>query len=61
MLKKVLENNKYRNNLYHEENQYLNLINDIINNNEVFEGRNGKTFAVFGAAMHFSLENNKIP
>ena len=61
MLKKVLENNKYRNNVYHEENQYLNLINDIIENNETFEGRNGKTLAVFGAAMHFSLENNKIP
>ena len=61
MLKKVLENNKYRNNVYHEENQYLNLINDIIDNNEVFEGRNGKTLAVFGSAMHFSLENNNIP
>jgi thymidylate synthase len=61
MLKKVLENNKYRNNVYHEENQYLNLINDIIDNNEVFEGRNGNTLAVFGSAMHFSLENNKIP
>ena len=61
MLKKVLDNNKYKNNVYHEENQYLNLINDIIENNEVFEGRNGKTIAVFGSAMHFSLENNKIP
>ena len=61
MLKKVLDNNKYKNNVYHEENQYLNLINDIIENNEVFEGRNGKTLAVFGSAMHFSLENNKIP
>ena len=61
MLKKVLENNKYRNNTYHEENQYLNLINDIIENNEIFEGRNGKTLAVFGSAMHFTLENNKIP
>ena len=61
MLKKVLENNKYRNNVYHEENQYLNLINDIIDNNEVFEGRNGKTLAVFGSAMHFSLQNKQIP
>lgn len=61
MLKKVLDNNKYKNNVYHEENQYLNLINDIIENNEIFEGRNGKTLAVFGSAMHFSLENNKIP
>ena len=61
MLKKVLDNNKYKNNVYHEENQYLNLINDIIENNEVFEGRNGKTLVVFGSAMHFSLENNTIP
>lgn len=61
MLKKVLKNNNYRNNIYHEENQYLNLINDIIDNNEVFEGRNGKTLSVFGSAMYFSLENNKIP
>ena len=61
MLKKVLEHNKYRNNVYHDENQYLNLINDILENNETFEGRNGKTLALFGSAMHFSLENNKIP
>ena len=61
MLKKVLENKKYRNNVYHEENQYLNLINDIIENDETFEGRNGKTLAIFGSAMYFSLENNKIP
>ena len=61
MLKKALENNKYRNEFYHDENQYLNLIDDIIENNEIFNGRNGKTLAVFGSAMHFSLENNIIP
>ena len=61
MLKKVLENNKYRNGIYHEENQYLNLISDIYENNTMFQGRNGNTFAVFGSAMHFSLTHNKIP
>lgn len=61
MLKKILLNNKYKNDFYHEENQYLNLINDIIINNETFEGRNGKTLAVFGSTMHFTLENNIIP
>ena len=61
MLKRVLESNKYRNEEYHEENQYLNLIEDILKENTVFEGRNGNTYAIFGAAMHFSLNNNTIP
>ena len=29
--------------------------------NTEFIGRNGKTLAVFGSSMHFSLENNNIP
>tara|TARA_Y100001970_G_scaffold294186_1_gene448160 strand:+ start:3399 stop:4325 length:927 start_codon:yes stop_codon:yes gene_type:complete len=64
MLKKSLENNKLRyglNSDKHEENQYLNLIDDILEESEEFVGRNGKTYAVFGSAMHFSLENNVIP
>ena len=64
MLKKSLENNKLRHGLNsdkHEENQYLNLIDDILEEAEEFVGRNGKTYAVFGSAMHFSLENNVIP
>ena len=61
MLKKALNSIKYKNNNYHEENQYLNLIEDIIDTNEEFVGRNGKTLSVFGSAMHFSLENNSIP
>jgi len=64
MLKKSLENNKLRYGLNidkHEENQYLNLIDDILEESEEFVGRNGKTYAVFGSAMHFSLENNVIP
>jgi len=61
MLKTSLEHIKYRNNIKHDENQYLNLIDDILKENDEFIGRNGKTLAVFGSAMHFSLENNIIP
>ena len=30
--------------LYHEENQYLNLIDDILKEGVMVDGRNGKTF-----------------
>lgn len=45
----------------HEEFQYLRLINDILDQGSMEEGRNGKAKTVFGAAMHFDLSNNKIP
>ena len=45
----------------HDENQYLNLISDVLDYGFLETGRNGDTMAVFGAAMHFSLENNLIP
>jgi thymidylate synthase len=45
----------------HDENQYLNLIEDILEENEEFVGRNGTTYAVFGCAMHFSLDDNIVP
>jgi thymidylate synthase len=45
----------------HEEYQYLNLISDIIDKGSLETGRNGNTYSIFGSAMHFSLENNKIP
>jgi thymidylate synthase len=61
MLKSLCEKNKSRNNTHHEENQYLNLISDIIEHGSVDNGRNGNTKAIFGSAMHFSLENGKIP
>ena len=44
-----------------EEKQYLNLINDIISKGSLEKGRNGNTYVIIGAAMHFSLENNSIP
>ena len=45
----------------HDEYQYLNLLNDILENGIMEKGRNGNTLSVFGSAMHFSLENGKIP
>jgi len=65
MLKNVLETNKYkfgnRDDKYHEEYQYLNLLSDILKEGTNEKGRNGITKCVYGAAMHFSLENGKIP
>ena len=37
------------------------MIDDILKENEEFVGRNGKTYAVFGCAMHFNLNNNTVP
>jgi len=63
MLKRVLNNNKINKegNNFHDENQYLSLISDIIEFGTFEEGRNGKVKSVFGTAMHFSLENNTLP
>ena len=46
---------------YHEEFQYLRLINDILDHGSMEEGRNGKAKTVFGSAMHFDLSKNTIP
>ena len=46
MLKKVL----------HSEQQYLNLLKNIINNGEIIQGRNGVTKTIFGTSMRFPLE-----
>ena len=61
MLKRCCEANKYRHNKYNEENQYLNLLDDILSTRNNQEGRNGNTLSIFGSTMHFSLEHNKIP
>ena len=45
----------------HEEYQYLKLIENIINNGNWEESRNGKTKSVFGNMMRFSLKDKKIP
>lgn len=62
MLKRALETlkNDGEGN-FHDEHQYLGLIKDIIDSGEMVNGRNGNAKTVFGAAMHFSLENNTIP
>lgn len=44
-----------------EEEQYIELIRDILSEGTLEQGRNGNTKCVFGAAMHFSLDNGAIP
>ena len=43
----------------HEEQQYLNLIKNILENGTWEEGRNGKTKSIFGNMMRFSLKDGK--
>jgi thymidylate synthase len=45
----------------HEEHQYLNLLENILNNGFWEQGRNGKTKGIFGQSMRFSLKDGKIP
>jgi len=52
-------NNANANNL--EEQQYLDLIKDILDNGTWEEGRNGRTKSIFGSSMRFSLADGKIP
>ena len=57
MLKNVLKS-VYKD---HYENQYLELIRNIIEEGSLEKGRNGNTYAVIGSSMYFSLENGTIP
>lgn len=50
-----------RNQYKHEEDQYLDMIRDILREGSLEEGRNGYTKSLFGGAMRFSLKNNTIP
>ena len=63
MLKNLTQNNKTSkyNTLIHDENQYLNLISDIIDEGTMINSRNGNALTVYGSVMHFDLTNNKIP
>jgi thymidylate synthase len=61
MLKKAISHLKKRDHLFHDENQYISLIEDIISDGILEESRNGYTKSIFGSAMHFTLENNVIP
>lgn len=49
------------NKFFHEEYQYLNLLENILENGVWEEGRNGKTKSIFGHSMRFSLKDGKIP
>ena len=44
-----------------EEKQYINLIENILDNGVVEKGRNGNTISIFGQSMRFSLQNNRMP
>ena len=44
-----------------EEQQYLDLVQNIIANGTLEAGRNGNTYSIFGNSMRFSLQNGKIP
>ena len=45
----------------HPENQYLQLINNIVKNGVVENTRNGLTKSIIGATMRFPLSNGQIP
>jgi len=53
----LLENNKE----YHEEEQYLDLINKILDEGDIIESRNGIVKSIFGNKMEFDLSNNTLP
>lgn len=63
MLKQILKKNKTGKygSKSHDEYQYLNLIDDILNEGIMETGRNGNAKTVIGCAMHFSLEGNVMP
>ena len=48
-------------NYIHPEDQYISLINDLIENGVHHDARNGDTLCGIGSAMYFSLEDNTIP
>ena len=44
-----------------EEQQYLDLIREVLETGEFETGRNGETKSVFGHMMRFSLKDGKLP
>ena len=48
-------------NTEHPENQYIQLIKDILEKGYDEEGRNGKTKCLFGYSMRFSLKDGELP
>lgn len=47
--------------IIHPEEQYLNLVNELLEEGNIETGRNGETYCNIGTAMYFSLEDNSIP
>jgi len=43
------------------EQQYLDLVRDVINDGYTEDGRNGRTRVQFGKTMRFSLADGVIP
>ena len=52
---------EYYHRLEYEEHQYVDLVSKILNEGFWEEGRNGRTKAIFGYTMRFSLNDNTIP
>ena len=46
---------------YHDEYQYLNLIQDVIAHGHLVKGRNGNAKTAIGASMHFDLADGTLP
>ena len=61
MLRTALKALKTRGPAQHDENQYLNLVEDVLDNGVAETGRNGPVIAGSGAAMHFSLLEGTLP
>lgn len=47
--------------MQHPEEQYLNLLREILERGTWEDGRNGRTKSIFGYSMRFSLQNGRIP
>ena len=45
----------------HQEQQYLDLIRNILDNGHLHQGRNGDTKSLFGNFMRFSLKDGTLP
>lgn len=61
MISVIAEKLKCRGDKHHDEYQYLSLIDHLLNKGTEVQGRNGRTIADFGSAMHFTLANGTIP
>ena len=61
MLSNSLKSIKTRNGEFHDEHQYIQLIEDILKYGTMENGRNGCTKTVIGTSMHFSLKDNTLP